>query len=77
LVIVRTGAQALIRALGPRKGRKFVKEWTALLSTENSVKMLFPSQPQEDRAAVSAVQQQALAWMREALPVFMASIPPE
>jgi hypothetical protein len=77
LVIIRTGTQALIRTLGRKKGERFLKEWMALLADEDSVRLLFPARPQHDRASVVVAQQQALAWVRQAIPTFLATIPPE
>lgn len=77
LVVLRTGAQALVRALGRRKGERFLREWAQLLADEESVRLLFPTRPAADRAAVSVAQRQAVAWLRQTMPVLIATLPPE
>jgi hypothetical protein len=77
LVLLRTGAQAVIRTLGRKKGEKFLREWTALLADEDSVSLLFPARGASERASVYVAQRQALAWMRQAMPTLLATIPPE
>lgn len=77
LVIIRTGAQAVIRALGRRKGEKFIKEWMELLASEAAVEALLPIRPQHERAAVADAQREAMAWLRQVAPTLIASLPPE
>lgn len=77
LVVVRTGAQALIRALGRRKAEKFVREWATLFSTQESVELLLPARTPSERRAVAKAQREAMAWFREVLPTLLASIPKE
>lgn len=77
LTIVRTGAQALCVALGRRKAEKFLREWARIASSEESIRMLFPTRSASEREAVREAQLQALAWLRQALPSLIASLPPE
>jgi hypothetical protein len=77
MVLLRTGAQALIRTLGARKGRRFINEWASLLSSEESVALLFPNREPSERAAVRRAQRGAIAWFNEAAPALIASVPPE
>lgn len=75
LVLLRTGAQAVVRTFGKRKGERFIREWAALLASEESVRMLFPARAPSDREAVTLAQRRALAWFRQVAPVLIATLP--
>lgn len=77
LTIVRTGAQALCITLGRRKAEKWLREWARIASDAESIRMLFPTRSPGEREAVRASQLQALAWLKEALPAMMETLPPE
>lgn len=77
LTVVRTGAQALCVALGRRKAEKFLREWARIASSEDSIRLMFPIRPMEERGAQVVAQREALAWLRQVLPVLLATLPPE
>lgn len=77
LVVIRTGAQALVRTLGRRKGERFIREWMNLLSTEEAVRALLPARAPGDRAAVAQARSEALAWMQSIAPLLVAALPDE
>lgn len=77
LVLIRTGAEAVIRALGRKRGEKFLREWMNLLATEESVALLLPIRPTANRAEQSKAGREASAWLRAAAPTLIASLPPE
>lgn len=76
LTIVRTGVQALCVALGRRKAEKFLREWVRIASTEDSIRLLFPTRPPGEREAQARAQREALAWLRQVLPAMIGSLPP-
>jgi hypothetical protein len=77
LVLIRTQTQALTKVLGRKKSEKFMREWVALLATEETVRLLLPIRSPQDRETVSKVQREACAWVRQVLPTLIASLPPE
>jgi hypothetical protein len=77
LAAMRMLTQAFVRSVGRRRAERYVRELATLIDTEESVRLLMPVRPKEQRAAQAVAQQEAVAWLRQVLPVLMASIPPE
>jgi hypothetical protein len=77
LVLIRTGAEAIIRTFGRRKGEKFLREWLTILSDEEKMSVILPIRPTRDRPAVMRARRQALLWLESVQPTLTAAIPPE
>jgi hypothetical protein len=75
LVLIRTGAQAVIKAMGRKRGERFLREWMELLATEESVAMLLPIRAPKDRAAQERTRREAVAWLRQIAPTLIGSLP--
>lgn len=74
LVLIRTGAEAIIRALGRKRGERFLREWLAILATEDSVSQILPIRPPADRADVMMARRGAVAWLRQVAPTLIAAM---
>lgn len=73
---LRILAQAHVRAMPRRRGERFLKELAALVETEESIRLLYPTRPPSERQAQHMAQDEAAAWLRQALPMLIASLPP-
>lgn len=77
LELIRTGVQALVKTLGPRKADRFLREWASILASEEVVTRLLPSRSLEEIRGHVLARRGAMAWLRQNLRMLLASIPPE
>lgn len=76
-VLIRTQSQAIIAALGRRKGERFLREWARLLGDLDTVQALFPTNAARDRAAIADAQREAVTWFAQMSAILWGSIPRE
>lgn len=74
LLLLRTGAQSLVKVLGRRKAERFLSAWVEALAREDAVLSLHPKRQTHEREAERQNREQALAWLRASIPAFIAAI---
>src|SRR5690348_9222022 len=77
LILLRTGALAVVKALGRRKGQRLLRAWAADLANDGAVTALHPSRTSKERAEDATAHAQAEAWLRANMAAFIAAMPPE
>lgn len=74
---LRMGMQSHVRAIGRKRGERFISELAKLLDDEELIHPLLPNRPRPERAEQRRAQRQAAAWLRQVLPLLLASLPPK
>lgn len=72
---VRIAMQAHIRSMSRKRGERFIAELAALIEDEELVHPLMPNRPRAERSEQRRAQRQAAAWLRNILPLLVASLP--
>ena len=77
LILLRTGAQALVQTLGRRKGERFLRLWSARLANLETVRSIMPLPPASERADTAKAQREALLWWQRMAPLLFDALPPD
>lgn len=75
--VLRMLVQAHLRTMGRRKAERFLRELSAIVANEESIRLLFPTRPKHERVAQADAQDEAAAWIRQMLPELIRSMPPD
>jgi hypothetical protein len=75
--LISTGAQALCRVLGRRKGDRFLREWAAIVAADQAAETMIPGRSASDHFEEVEARRIGAAWLRDALPHLFTSLPPE
>lgn len=73
-ILFRVQSLAIIDALGPKRGRKFVTSMAQRLANEESVADTLPIRPDSQKLAVRKARREAVGLFRRLLPVFTARL---
>lgn len=76
LVISRVIVEAWIRTVSRRQGAEFLKSLAAVLEDREEMACVVPIRRTEKAAAAARAEREALAALRQMLPVFIATLPP-
>lgn len=74
LAVLRQQSLAIMSALGPKKGEKFLRAWAEIVAKEEGLSDLLPIRPSELFHARRDAQRGAGAWFRENLGAFVAQV---
>ena len=77
LVLYRVHVEALIATLGRRKAEKYLRTASEIFATEQSLSAVLMFRPMAQQEPLMRARRAAAYWFKQALPTFIARIPPK
>lgn len=74
LVLLRVAMEAYVQTAGRKRAERFLRVVVDTLANEENLSSVLPLRPSADAAELARAREQALAWYRSTLPLFLARL---